>query len=207
MPGNRRILLLFLFQIFLGVSAESVFPPEGGLKGYEYLSPLPFSLCHNPESVIIIRFGEEIDISSLQNELLDVTGSISGKHPGKFTISQDHLTLNYTPDLVFSCNEKVFLHLREGIKTQSGRLMPAFEYWFTTRPNSVLYSGSPEIIITPEGLPEKSGSIKAAKGAPLSYIDFNFPEITLSDQPTKGNILTTLLENSSNYLYVFDNNG
>jgi hypothetical protein len=207
MAESRRILLIFLFQLFLGISAENAFSLEGILKGYEYLSPLPFSLDHNPETLIVIRFGEEIDIYSLHNELFDVTGDISGKHSGKFAVSKDHLTLIFTPDQIFSYNEKVFLHLWEGIKTQSGRLLPAFDFWFTIRQNSSsdLPPWLPDIINIRDRFPGKSADTESVKGIPLSYLDFNFPEITLSDQPTKGNILTTLTGDSSDYLYIFDN--
>jgi hypothetical protein len=206
MAESRKILLIFLFQLFLGVSSENAFSQEGILNGYQYLSPLPFSLDHNPETVIIIRFGEEIDIYSLQNELFDITGDISGKHTGKFTVSHDRLSLTFTPDQKFSCNEKVFLHLWKGIKTQSGRLLPEFSFWFTIRQNSSsdLSPSLPDMINIPDRFPRKSVDTESVKGIPLSFLDFNFPEITLSDQPTQGNILTTLAGNSSDYLYIFD---
>jgi hypothetical protein len=207
MTESRRILLIFLLQISLGISAENIFSQEGKLHGYEYLSPLPYSLDHNPETVIIIRFGDIIDIGSLKNELFEVTGDLTGQHRGKFTVSQDHTTLIFTPDHIFSYNEKVFLHLWEGIKTQSGRLLPEFYFWFTVRQNSSsdMYPSHSDKIIKSDNFPAKSGNTEAVEGLTLSFLDFNFPAITLSDSPASGNILTTIVRNSSNYLYVFDN--
>jgi hypothetical protein len=124
MVESRSILLLFLVQLLLGASADFGFSREGEVNGYEFLSPLPFSLSHNPETVIILRSGEKIDAFSLKNELLEVYGDISGKHQGKFVLSLDQLTLIFIPDMKFSSGEKVTLHLNEGIKTQSGRSLP-----------------------------------------------------------------------------------
>jgi hypothetical protein len=207
MTGSRRILLILLIQIFLSISTENASSQADIMKVYEYLSPIPYSLDHNPETIIIIRFGMEIDIYSLQNELFDVTGDKSGRHTGKFTVSSDHLTLIFTPDNIFSSNEKVFLHLWEGIRTHSGELLPEFYFWFTVRQISSSESDTSlsGVIEMSDKFPVKSGYPGSVKGNTLSFLDFNFPEITLSDQPTGGNILTTLVSNSSNYLYVFDN--
>ena len=206
MPVSRRILLLLLFLLFLDLSAENAFPQEFAANGYQYLSPLPSSLCHNPETILIIRYGEKTDISTLRNELVEITGSISGKHPGIFTLSHDQLTLTFTPDQAFAYNEKVFVHLCQGIKTKSGKLLPSFDSWFTIKPGTGIITGLPEDVNGQDSSPYKSGYTKAVQSPSLSFIDFNFPEITLSDQPGKGNILTTLIQNSTNYLYVFNNN-
>ena len=207
MVESRRILLIFLFQLFPGVSAINAFSQEGVLKSYEYLSPTPFSVDHNPETAIIIRFGEKINVFSLRNDLFEVTGAISGKHKGKFTIGNDYRTLIFTPDQIFSYNEKVALLLGKGIQTQSGRFLPGFSYWFKIRQeaDSDLYTVPPDENRRPVRLTEKYFFRESAKGIPLSFLDFKFPEITLSNQPAKGNILTTLVKNSTDYLYVFDN--
>ena len=76
MAVSRKILLLFLFQLLLVFSAENAFSQEDVFKMYEYLSPIPFSVYHNPETAILVRYGAKIDISSLKNELLQASGSI-----------------------------------------------------------------------------------------------------------------------------------
>jgi hypothetical protein len=207
MKESRISLLIFLIPVILGISEEIVFSQDNALNLYEYLSPKPYSLCHNPETMILIRFGEEIDISSLKEDLFDVTGDISGSHQGRFTISRDHLTLIFKPDSIFSLNEKVTLRLQEGIKTISGKLLPLFNYWFTIRQQS--YSN---LISVPEGetnkqedLSERFVSKKSVKGVPLSFADFDFPKIRFSNNPAEGNIMTTLTKGSSDYIYIFDN--
>ena len=208
MEESRRILLIILYTLFFGFTAGNAFSQEEVLNSYEYLSPLPFSSFHNPETEIILRFGEQTDISSLNSELFDVTGDSSGKHLGKITTSQDRFTIIFKPDLFFSYNEKITVHLRAGILTTSGKLLPPIVFWFTIRqkPVSGLY---PDEFIdrkSPDNIEISSINSGSVKGSPLSFLDFKFPEITLSNQPTPGNILTTLIKNSSNYLYVFDNN-
>jgi hypothetical protein len=205
---SRKILLIFLFQLFLVFSTENAFSQEDVFKLYEYLSPIPFSVYHNPETVILVRYGEKIDISSLNNELFQATGSISGKHPGMITVSQDQHTIIFKPYQVFSYNENVSFLLGEGIQTQSGKFLPPFDFWFTIRQKSDtdLLTGHTEDLNGTIKLMEKSEYSGSAKGSPLSFLDFKFPEITFSNNPSQGNILTTLIENASNYIYVFDNN-
>jgi hypothetical protein len=207
MTEGRTILLIFLVPVILGISEEVVFSQDDALNLYEYLSPKPYSLYHNPETIILIRFGEEIDVLSLKDDLFNVIGDISGSHQGKFTLSRDHLTLIFTPDRNFSFNEKVTLYLREGIKTRSGKSLPLFNYWFTIREqsDSNLISIPDGDTNKPEGISEISVSTKSAKGVPLSFSDFNFPDIRLSNNPAKGNIMTTLNKKFSDYIYIFDN--
>jgi hypothetical protein len=208
MGESRRILLIILYTLFLGFSAGIAFSQEGVLKRYEYLSPLPFSLCHNPETEICIRFGEKIDILSLKPELFEVTGDISGKHQGNITLSYDRLTIIFKPDEVFSFNEKVTLHLEKGILTQSGILIPPVDIWFTIRQKSGsdLSNGTSVKKKRTDWPVVNSINPNTVKVNSLSFLDFRFPEIVSSNQPSQGNILTTLIKDVSNYLYVFDNN-
>lgn len=202
----RKFLLLCLFQILPGFLIENAFSQGNTFELYEYLSPVPFSSFNSPETVIIIRFGEKIDYFSLQNELLEVTGDISGNHTCKFSISLDYLTIIFTPDQIFNNGEKVSIHLKQGIKTQSGKFLPAIDFWFTIRQklNSDLSTDISESTNTP-GVKGLYGQITSEKGARLSFLNSRFPKITISDQPTQGNILTTLIKNPINYLYIFDN--
>ena len=207
MEESRRVLLIFICQLFLCASAEYAFSQEEALNKYEYLSPSPFSFYHNPETVTIIRFGEKIDLFSLSDDLLEVTGAISGRHSGKFTISKDNLTLIFIPNQIFAFNEKVILHLNHGIKTLSGQYLPPLDYWFRIRQKT-----SSELINRLSGEKEeinkfhkKSVFSAAGKGTPLSYLDFVNPGVTLSNNPAQGNILTAVTINSTNYLYIFDN--
>ena len=187
MAVSRKILLLFLFQLLLVFSAENAFSQEDVSKMYEYLSPIPFSEYHNPETAILVRYGAKIDISSLKNELLQVTGSISGKHTGKITVSQDQRTIVFKPDQAFSFNEEVSFHLGEGIQTQSGKFLPPFDFWFTIgqKSDTDLLAGLTEDLNGTINLVEKSDYSASVKGSQLSFLDFKFPEITYSNNPSQ----------------------
>jgi hypothetical protein len=207
MLRSRKFLLICFFQILPGFLVENAFSQGNAFVLYEYLSPVAFSSFNSPETVIVIRFGEKIDIFSLQNELLEVSGDISGNHAGKFSISQDYLTLIFTPVQIFNYGEKVSVHLKQGIKTQSGKFLPAFDFWFAIRQklNSNLSADISESRSDLDGLNDLYGQITSKKGSKLSFLNSRFPKITISDQPTPGNILTTLIKNSISYLYIFDN--
>lgn len=174
---------------------------------YEYLSPAPFSSLNNAEAVIIIRFGEKIDVFSIRDEFLGANGEISGNHTGRFSVSDDYCTLIFTPDRIFDNAEKVTIHLKQGIRTLSGKFLPAFDFWFITRKklNSTLSADISESTGAPDGQTDLYRHITSGKGSRLSFLNSRFPKIIMSDQPTPGNILTNLIKNSTNYLYIFDN--
>ncbi len=187
--------------------AENAFSRDLLLEEFVYLSPLPHSLNHNPETEIIIRFGEKIDISSLEQRLLTISGSISGIHSGKISFCNDHLSLIFKPDQIFTYSEKITIQLTVGLRSISGRLFPELEYWFLIKDKAEagIVSDNPVEIINREPPGEGSGNSQTIKSTKISFLDFVFPKITLFGQPAKGNILTTLISNSSGYLYVFDN--
>jgi len=196
------VLILYSLQV-CGLILQGQQPP--GL--YEYLSPKPFSADHNPETVILIRYGEKVDVLSITDELIDVVGEISGIHNGKFSVSKDNQTLIFTPEKFFSLNEKVTIHLQEGIRTESGRSLPSFEYWFTIQHDLVadLLTTPEKKTVTQKSTPIKSIEKSISKGDPQTLLDFNFPIISFSNDPSEGNIMTTLIEGFTDYLYIFNN--
>ncbi len=209
MQGIRTILLIIVFQLFLDVSAGNAVPRKSELAGYEYLSPLPFTFFHNPETVIIIRFGEKIDTSSIRNELLQVNGDISGKHAGSFSVTSDLLTLIFTPDIIFSYNEKVSLHLCEGIKTIKGGYLPIFDYSFNIRQeySGIFFQGSDDT--ENNQLNDKQGNdgLNGRKNNNSSLKGIPGPSVYYSDEVTPGNIMTILKKGLNYYLCLINNNG
>ena len=196
------VLTLFSLQVY-GLILRGQQPADI----YEYLSPKPFSAVHNPETVILIRYGEKVDVLSITDELINVVGEASGIHNGKFTVSKDNQTLIFTPEKFFSLNEKVTIQFREGIQTKSGKSLPSFEYWFTIRcdPVADLLILAEKKNVIQESTPIKPIKKSISKGDPLTLSDFNIPVISFSNNPSKGNIMTTLIEGFTDYIYIFNN--
>jgi hypothetical protein len=208
MGVSRKVLLALIVQLSLVNPAADAMPGEDAYRIYEYLSPIPFSPNHNPETAILIRFGEAVDILSLKDDLLEVTGSHSWRHTGRFTLSNDKLTLIFVPSVIFSPGEKVNIALQEGIRTLSGKILPSFVYWFTIRdiPNSGQPTAMPDISGSGRDINGRNprNALKS-KGSLMSYLDFKLAGITMTGQTAGGNIITTLVDGIKNYLYIFDN--
>lgn len=206
MAGRKVFPGILFILVIISVSGEKIFSQDVR-DLFDYLSPVPNSNFHNPETEILIRFGETIDIRSVSDEFLELTGDISGTHKVAFALSRDSLTLIFTPEHNFSSDEKVDVRLREGIRTSSGRLLPAINFWFSTGHHSdtslslktdLEYSADDRTIQEPS-------EAKSSKSAQLSFNYFNFPEIRSFGEPAAGNIFTTLIAEFSDYLYIFNN--
>ena len=73
---KRARIILFQVQIFIILNSGYA----GSLENYQFISPRPGSEFNKRESTIIIRYGEEIDPSSLLSAgIIQVNGSKSGE--------------------------------------------------------------------------------------------------------------------------------
>ena len=204
-----RFYLLFLMALFSLSKLDSASIQDSILNSYQFCSPKPNSIGINPETVIVLRYGKPIDVNSLWEDCLQVTGEISGKHTGTFTLNKDKLTLIFKPDQCFSFNEKVRLHLRNGIKTKTGEELPLFEYGFTVRKISAGnfnqdFSDNFEIA---QNSKLRSSSLEGMKGNAISFSDIPEPMVYYSNGVTPGNIMTVLEKPPIDYLYLFNTNG
>jgi hypothetical protein len=201
--------LLSLIILFFLLNLDSALCQESGKAGYQFCSPVPNSTGINPETAIIIRYGKTIDLNTLDDDLLEVTGEISGKHNGKFSLNKDHLTLTYKSDKCFAICEQVKLQLIKGIKTVTGEELPAFSYSFTIRQkpgenfNIDFFDDSQRL----QDKKTKSDSMNSTKGNPISFSDIPEPIIYYSNGATAGNIMTILEKPPTDYLYLFNNSG
>ena len=97
----------------------AVYPQQPG--NFQYINPKPHSHYVSPESNVIIREGNTIDETTVNEKLIKVYGSESGIHTGNFLLSDDSKTLVFNPYSPFYPWEKVTVELKEGIKTKNGK--------------------------------------------------------------------------------------
>ena len=128
-----KIILLFSGIMFLTI----IYAEAQGINGFQYVNPLPNSQYAAPQSKIILRQGKLIDKSSISNDLIKVTGSLSGYHPGTILLANDHKTLIFTPAAYFLANENISVTLYAGLRTQNGNVIGGFNYSFRTCNSSV----------------------------------------------------------------------
>ena len=114
----------FLFIMFFSMMSPivKIYSQKRNKENYEYLSPLPGAVLVHPETNIIIREGDLIDPSTLENRYLEIDGSKSGIHNGRLILSDDGKTIIFKPDIPFYLDENVIVSIHQGIKNIDGEL-------------------------------------------------------------------------------------
>jgi hypothetical protein len=85
----------------------------------------------SPANTIVVRAGGAIDPSTLRDDALVVTGSASGRHPGRCRLADDGQTVVFTPDQAFALGEVVRVHGPGMIARRGGGALAPLEYTFT----------------------------------------------------------------------------
>lgn len=213
MNHRSSVLAVPLFVLSIAIAAP-------GTDNFQYLSPLPGSTMHRPETNIIIRHGELIDSSTVLGEYqLDVTGSVSGIHHGAWLLSDDSKTLVFNPSNPFAVGEDVSVFLHPGILTVDGTDIGTVAFSFTITSSNIYRGTDPDAQNTlsydsdwmtlETGITEPPQSEEQS----LSVLD-SLPAITLlySNNPSPGYIflsnivLNTTIPNTP-YLIIIDNSG
>ncbi len=184
-------------------------------EDYQYLSPLPGAVLVQPKASLIIRQGNNIDVSTLDEKFIEVKGSKSGIHQGKFILSDDGKTIIYKPYSPFSTDEKVSVKIYSGIKTTNGiNLKPTKYSFFTIKENIDVrkYDSSPL------SFPVSKYNSELNNFRDLKYIkrnsvlqDSDLPDFNLltNVDPSPGDIFIAPFDfpyNSYGYLMILDNN-
>ncbi len=164
---------------------------------YQYIYPVPNSEMVSSKTNIIIRFGENINRSTISPGLISVNGSISGAHNGNFILSDDNQTLVFNPSLPFVYNETIFVLLESGIKTISNTLLPECTFSFTIVKGQVTQGNTTDFgNINNISIPKTSFSTNDYLPPPTIKVDS-------VNNPSSGYIfLATWDRNAPNHLYA-----
>jgi hypothetical protein len=101
-------------------------------ESLNYISPKPNAEFINIQHEIAIRHGDIFNILSLNNSLIEVTGSMSGHIEGEVRLSADKRTLIFKPELKFEYHETISVNIKSGLLTESGIQIAPFAFSFTT---------------------------------------------------------------------------
>lgn len=121
-----------LFCMFLVIALSSVATIT--CAQFSYISPMPGSDYHHPETKIILKTGALIDKQSLHSSLVEVIGSSSGMHSCKVSLSTDGKTILINPADDFTAGEEVNVLIREGFKKKNGETISGTSFTFSIRP-------------------------------------------------------------------------
>ncbi|HUM47278.1 MAG TPA: arylsulfotransferase family protein, partial [Chitinophagales bacterium] len=101
---------------------------------FNYISPVPGSLYHNPQTNIILKNGELLDKASVADkDLLEIVGSVSGNHTWTARLSDDNKTVVIHPSPVFEYGETVYVSVSNKLKKASGAFIDGTFFSFQTR--------------------------------------------------------------------------
>lgn len=113
------------------VSASALaWPSPHTLGPFAYLSPAPGSGLHLRTTNIIVRPGGLLGPQSVQDGVIQVTGSLSGVHAGTTRLSDDGETIVFRPDVAFDAGETVTCAIAPGLRTATEDL-PGAQFTFT----------------------------------------------------------------------------
>jgi len=180
---------------------------------FQYISPVPGSGLHNPQTNIIIRHGEEFNSLNLGDPLLlTVIGSTSGLHSGSLYITPDSKTIIFQPDLIFVRGETVYVSFKSGLTTTSGVQIDSLHFFFNVsvgfpyETNSANYTVRDETINSDAEL-QKPFYLTNSDSSILFFTDFPKISITGQNKPEEGYYFFSFNTINKNFLAIINNSG
>src|SRR4030095_11538262 len=125
MPSN-------MLRLFFSVALSTILYFEASAQ-FQYVSPMPGSRMHYPQTNIILRNGDLINAASLADpDFFFVSGSLSGTHQMNAALSDDGKTILLRPLVPFSEGEAVNVTVNDGIRNISGKVIKGTSFTFYT---------------------------------------------------------------------------
>ncbi len=119
---------LYLFVLSLSISYLSY---NRAYAQFQYISPVPNSLYHNPETNIILKTGAEMQEKSLLPELVEISGTKSGLHDFRIVLSADSRTILLYPNEKFQFGETILVTIKDGFRKKSGEVIQGTSFEFS----------------------------------------------------------------------------
>lgn len=189
-----------LFLLSFSVIANSYLVQAQTDATFQYVNPVPNSIYVSANTNIIIRQGELINKNSVSANIINVIGSVTGKHTGRLLLADDNKTLVFTPLVAFSPNEEVTVSLSSGLTTVGGIKIGDLTYKFHT-------CNTTDIAPTLQSSSEKINNYneKDISSVRDSTLPSNLPKINIdkSNDPSNGYLFLC----PSPYLMIVDNEG
>jgi len=160
---------------------------------FNYISPLAGSEYINPEQTIILKTGEQFDISSIKGYAPEFQGEKSSTLKGSFYLSKDQKTLFIKAEKSFAYGEKVSISIPDSFRTMSGKSIEGINLSFTIKAADNL-----DLLIEyyeNEEIAASSGTSGFGNRPEYKPLENNYPE----DYPTA--MIQTYGEPTDGYLF------
>jgi hypothetical protein len=183
------------------------------VESFQYISPVPGSGLHNPETNIIIRQGEALNPFDLNDtSLITVVGSSSGLHSGSLYITPDSKTIIFQPNSIFVRGETVYVSFKSGLTTTSGVQIDSLHFFFNVSVGFPNETNSANYVvndkqINSDGQLHKSFYLSNSDSSILSFADFPKISITGKNKPEEGYYFFSFNTRNKNFLTIINNSG
>jgi hypothetical protein len=185
---KKLLFIVFIFSV-LGSTAQ-----------VEYMSPKPGSKFNNPETNIIIRFTQSIDIKSLSDESFHISGSISGNHIFSFKLAENNKVIIIKTNRNFAFGETITFNSKNNIRNIDGDYYSMVSFTFAISEKTLIKETDREYPISLQN---------------ISTTDIypNFPSLTINtnNNPAEGKIffhnISALESAKDRYIAIIENDG
>ncbi|MBD3408807.1 MAG: T9SS type A sorting domain-containing protein, partial [Ignavibacteriales bacterium] len=212
-PMNIRYYAMFIAVLF--ASATFAQKPYGQ---FEYVSPMPGTKTHTPETNIIVRHGDLIDKTTVDYAGgITVIGERSGAIDGEIKLSTDGKTIVFNPTERYAPGEKVTVYVNTPARTVSGERLASysFEFEVAETPATFVPDINPYDYYTPEelgGPPPTTGPRDYDANPTIVPPPTLAPDTLDEAKVAPGYIFTAtwpnpLSDTTSAYLLIIDNEG
>jgi hypothetical protein len=202
------LILVVSILTLLIVSSSTIAQQE---TPYQYVSPKPNSVMVSNETNIILRNANKLQESTINQNLITVSGSLSGLHSGDFILTDDDQTIVFNPHKPFDYNEVVTVSVQQGIKTLSDSDVPGYSFSFNIETEGIaqIYTG-----VFDEELNSMQNLINNSDMGDVLLDTLPPPTITIDsvNNPSPGYIFMATWDRNiphqfGNYIFILDNVG
>ena len=180
---------------------SAAFLSAGIPENMQYVFPGDGSEYVALNSNIIIRPGDRLDETVIQEDMLAVSGEKSGPVSVRPVLSSDGHTLVIYPDRPFEIHEKITVRVLRAMRDAQGKAIGPFEFSFET-------TSLPEPLNPYETI-ESLRSLRPSAPGPAEKTDLPGIEVTLYGETAPGDlfIAPTKFTTYDGYLLSLDNSG
>jgi hypothetical protein len=201
-----NVVVLILLVTLIALIAIPIIPQN--ISGFQYVNPVPNSLYVDVNSSIILRHGNPLDKSSINDNLIEVEGTKSGMHLGELILAKDSRTLIFKPAVPFSADENVTVILNKGLLTTRGIEAGPLKFMFHTIKNAyVNMQANNQNSYNLLNLRRESSVNSLSSTAQIvdTALPASLPKVVfdVSNNPSPGYFFLS----ASPYLEIVDNNG
>ena len=208
-------------------SIVAVPDPAAATSGvpFAYVSPLPHATNVLPQTNVIVRPGGIVDAASMRaasdgarEPTITVEGSLSGRHAGRLTLSDDRRTIHFRPDAPFLPLDEVRVQIGGGLRTDKRGELPPAEFAFRVAgpEREALRDLRPPIGEEDAGFGDDAPSA-SARGDPAAAAadplppDFPVIEASVTGKTTPGRLFLTNIDlsnaDAASYLLILNDDG